>query len=296
MVTIAMYNKRQLIVAIVHVSLFIIATSVIVVVLIDQSKHRMNSVEHVAEKLTVTFSTIITIYFECSPEHRGYCWNGGKCLRLTDSLVVANFFKNLHSSKSCDKLLWFYWRTEKFFSSDLNVIHGCFFTKRLFCRKMISEIHPLGKLPTCRSLQKSLNFLWKMQSSRSMTQRVLLKKCWLYFSFAWSQQRFFKGETTSRVLLIDHRYLFALEFSTNLLSMHTPKTFSINYSWAFVCNQYLSINQNQSWWSRVKEECLILIPTVHCKAHPLTSFQRFWSYCLINQFFILKELSVRGAD
>ena len=100
--------KHQLIAAIVLVSLFLQAASVLAVVLNHRSKPRMHSSEDVTEKLRVTSSTIEASSLECSPNYRGYCLNGRKCIRLTDSLVVECFCKPLCGSKRCEKFLWYH--------------------------------------------------------------------------------------------------------------------------------------------------------------------------------------------
>ena len=105
---IAMFNKHQLLAAIVLVSLFLLAASVLAVVLNHRSKHRMDSSEDATEKLRVTSSTLKTVSLECSPKYRGYCLNGGKCVRLTDPLVVACFCKSLYGGKRCEKFLWYH--------------------------------------------------------------------------------------------------------------------------------------------------------------------------------------------
>ena len=102
-----MFNKHELFPAIVLVSLFLLAASVLAVVLNHRSKHRTDSSEDATEKLRVTSSTLKTVSLECSPKYRGYCWNGGKCVRLTDPLVVACFCKSLYGSKRCEKFLWY---------------------------------------------------------------------------------------------------------------------------------------------------------------------------------------------
>ena len=101
-------NKDQLFAAIVLVSLILLAASVLAVVLNIRSKPRMNSSEDVTEKLRVTSSTLKTVSLECSIKYRGYCLNGGKCVRLTDPLVVASFCKSLYGGKRCEKLLWYH--------------------------------------------------------------------------------------------------------------------------------------------------------------------------------------------
>ena len=98
-----MFNKHQLLAAIVLVSLFPLAASVLAVVLNLRSKPRMDSSEDATEKLRVTSSTWKTASIECSPKYRGYCLNGGKCARLTDPLVVACFCKSLYDGKICEK-------------------------------------------------------------------------------------------------------------------------------------------------------------------------------------------------
>ena len=99
-----MFTKHQLLAAIVPISLFLLAASVVAVVLNLRSKPRMDSSEDATEKLRVTSSTWKTVSLECSPKHRGYCLNGGKYVRLTDSLVVACFCKSLYGGKRCGKI------------------------------------------------------------------------------------------------------------------------------------------------------------------------------------------------
>ena len=103
-----MFNKHELLAAIVLVSLFLLAASVLAVVLNHRSKPRMDSGEDATEKLRVTSSTLKTVSLECSPKNRGYCLNGGKSVRLTDPLVVACFGKSLYRGKRCEKLLWYH--------------------------------------------------------------------------------------------------------------------------------------------------------------------------------------------
>ena len=90
-----MSNKLQLIAAIFLVSLFLLAASVLVVVLNHHSKPRMDSSEDVTEKLRLTSSTIKTISLEGPPKCQSYCLNGGKCVSLTNPLVVECFGKSL---------------------------------------------------------------------------------------------------------------------------------------------------------------------------------------------------------
>ena len=103
-----MSNKYELFAAIVFVSLFLLAASVLAVVLNHRSKPRVDSSENVTENLRVTSSTLETVSLECSPKYRGYCLNGGKCVRLTDPLVVACFCKSLYGGKRCENLLWYH--------------------------------------------------------------------------------------------------------------------------------------------------------------------------------------------
>ena len=93
MVKIAVSNKDRLIAAIVLFSLFLLAASVLAVVLNHHSKLRVDRSEDVTEKLRLMSSTIKTISLECSPKYRGYRLNGGKCVRLRDPLLVACFCK-----------------------------------------------------------------------------------------------------------------------------------------------------------------------------------------------------------
>ena len=103
-----MFNKHQLLAAIALVSLFLLAASVLAVVLNHRSKPRMDSSEDATERLRVTSSTLKTVSLECSPECRGYCLNGGKCVRLTDPPVVECFCKSLYGGKRCEKFLWYH--------------------------------------------------------------------------------------------------------------------------------------------------------------------------------------------
>ena len=91
-----MFNKQQLLAVIVLVSLFLLASSVLAVVLNHRSKLRTDSSEDATEKLRVTSSTLKTVSLECAPKYRGYCLNGGKCVRLTDPLVVPCRVANLY--------------------------------------------------------------------------------------------------------------------------------------------------------------------------------------------------------
>ena len=102
---IAMSNKHHLFRAIVLVTLFLLAASVLAVVLNHLIKPRMDSIEDVTEKLRVTSSTLKTVSLECSPKYRGYCLNGGKCVRLTDPLVVECFCISLYGGKRCENFL-----------------------------------------------------------------------------------------------------------------------------------------------------------------------------------------------
>ena len=103
-----MFNKHQLLAAIVLVSQFRLAASVLAVVLNFRSKPRMDSSEDATEKLRVTSSTWKNVSLECSSKYRGYCLNGGKCVRLKDPLVVACFCKPLYGGKRCEKILWYH--------------------------------------------------------------------------------------------------------------------------------------------------------------------------------------------
>ena len=105
---IAISNRHQLFAAIVLVSLFLLAGSVLAVVLNHRSKPRMDGSEDVIEKLRVTSSTLKTFSLECLPKYREYCLNGGKCVRLTDPLVGACFCKSLYVVKRCEKFLWYH--------------------------------------------------------------------------------------------------------------------------------------------------------------------------------------------
>ena len=100
----ATFNKRQLIAATVLVRLFLLAASAIIVVPTHHSKRHMDSSEDVTKTMGNQFDKK-TFHLECSPKYRGYCLNGGKCVRLKDNLVVASFCKSLYGGKRCNKFL-----------------------------------------------------------------------------------------------------------------------------------------------------------------------------------------------
>ena len=102
-----MSNKRQLIAAIVLVSLFLLAASVLVVVLNHLSKDRMDSSEDVTERLRVTSSTQ-NYFTSMLTKIQRLLLEWGKMCASDKYSGSSMFCKSQYGGKRCENFFWYH--------------------------------------------------------------------------------------------------------------------------------------------------------------------------------------------